>query len=86
MASIYQRGKYWRAQVRHRGYPTLTGTFDTKREAQQWAAQKEQEIAEQSPERIHQRIQDRRFTLGDALARYEREVLPGKSDAARKRE
>ena len=86
MATIFQRGKYWRAQIRRKGYPTLTATFDTKLEAQQWAVQKEREIAEQSPERIRQRIRDRRFTLGDALHRYEREVLPSKSESARKRE
>ncbi len=86
MASIFQRGKYWRAQVRRKGYPTLTATFDSKLEAQQWAVQKEREIAEQSPERIRQRIRDRRFTLGDALNRYEREVLPSKADSTQRRE
>lgn len=86
MATIFQRGKYWRAQVRKKGYPTLTGTFDTKLEAQQWAIQKETELSQQSPERVQQRIRDRQFTLGDALDRYVREVLPSKSEAARKRE
>ena len=30
MASITKRGKYWRAQIRRRGYPTQFRTFDTK--------------------------------------------------------
>jgi integrase len=86
MASIFQRGKYWRAQVRHRGYPTLTATFDTKLEAQQWAVQKEKELSENTPEQVQQHIKDRQFTLSDALDRYEREILPTKSASAQHRE
>lgn len=86
MASIFQNGKYWRAQIRRKGYPTLTMTFDTKLEAQRWAVEKETEIGRNSPEQVRQRIENRQFTLNDALDRYEREVLPGKSASAQRTE
>lgn len=86
MATIFQRGKYWRVQIRKKGYPLLTATFDTKLEAQQWAVQRETELSQQSPERIQQRIRDRDFTLGDALDRYTKEVLPSKSASAQRTE
>lgn len=84
MASIYKRGKYWRAQVRRTGYPILNATFDTKEDAALWAAQKEKEIAEQAPERISQRIKAREFTFRQALERYQTQVLPSKSPKTQK--
>ncbi|MBU2836946.1 tyrosine-type recombinase/integrase [Acidithiobacillus thiooxidans] len=84
MATIFQRGKFWRAQIRRSGYPALTATFDSKLAAQRWAVEKESEIQKNSPERLRQRIEMRQFTLNDALDRYEREVLPAKSANARK--
>ena len=86
MASIFQNGKFWRAQIRRKGYPTLTMTFDTKLEAQRWAVEKETEIGRHSPEQVRQRIENRQFTLNEALDRYEREVLPGKSASAQRTE
>lgn len=86
MATIFQNGKFWRAQIRRKGYPTMTMTFDTKLEAQRWAVEKETEIGRNSPEQVRQRIENRQFTLNDALDRYEREVLPGKSANAQKTE
>ncbi|UTV80131.1 site-specific integrase [Acidithiobacillus sp. YTS05] len=84
MASIYKRGKYWRAQVRRTGYPTLNATFDTKEDAALWAAKKEKEIAEHAPERITQRIKAREFTFRQALERYASQVLPSKSPKTQK--
>ncbi len=46
MATIQKRGPYqWRALVRRRGYPVQSNTFDTKREAEAWAAIVESEMA-----------------------------------------
>lgn len=86
MASIFQNGKFWRAQIRRKGYPIMTMTFDTKLEAQRWAVEKETEIGRNSPEQVRQRIENRQFTLNDALDRYEKEVLPGKSPSAKRTE
>ncbi len=44
MASIIQVGDKWRAQVRRKGHPTHTKTFDTKILAQKWATRIESEI------------------------------------------
>lgn len=41
MASIIQIGNRWRAQVRRRGKKSIARTFDTRREAEQWAARVE---------------------------------------------
>src|ERR1700693_1120332 len=37
MAYIEERGAYWRAEVRRKGYKPTYRTFDTQRQAQQWA-------------------------------------------------
>ncbi|WP_426811361.1 hypothetical protein ABOC32_13450 [Pseudomonas sp. WOUb67] len=40
MATYEQRpGGAWRAKIRRKGYPSLSATFDTKAEAQRWAAE-----------------------------------------------
>ena len=44
MATIRRRGKYWHVQVRKKGFPSRTTSFDTKKEAQDWAADIEGEI------------------------------------------
>jgi len=37
MATYVKRGNSWQAQIRRKGYPTMTATFDTKGEATKWA-------------------------------------------------
>ncbi len=37
MASIKKRGAYWRVQVRRKGYPQQSQSFDTKTQAEAWA-------------------------------------------------
>jgi integrase len=44
MADIKKRGDSWRVRVRRVGYPTKTGTFDTKAEAEKWAGVIESEM------------------------------------------
>jgi hypothetical protein len=39
MAYFEKRGDSWRAQIRRKGYPTLSATFDTKSEALRWAVE-----------------------------------------------
>jgi integrase len=86
MASIQKRGKYWRVQIRRKGYPTLSSTFDTKAEATLWAAQQEKMLAEQTPERVVQRLQNQDYRLRDALDRYAAEVLPSKKPTTQRRD
>ncbi|MBU2831844.1 integrase [Acidithiobacillus ferriphilus] len=86
MASIQKRGNYWRVQIRRTGYPALSGTFDTKTEANLWAAQQEKLLNEQSPERVVTRLRDQEYRLNDALDRYAIEILPSKKPTTQKRD
>lgn len=86
MASIFMNGKYWRAQVRRKGCPTMTATFDTREDAQIWAAEQEKMLATHGPQAIRDRLQMGTFTLGDAIDKYEKEILPTKSERAQKDE
>ncbi|MFM2477348.1 tyrosine-type recombinase/integrase [Celerinatantimonas sp. MCCC 1A17872] len=70
MAQIYKRGKKWRAQVRLK-HQSRSGTFDSKIEAMAWAVEIEQELGKDDGI-----ISGK--TLGDAFARYAKEVSPSK--------
>lgn len=71
MAYFEKRGSSWRAQVRRKGYPTLSATFDTKAEAQRWAAEIEGDM---SRARFVDIREAESTTLAEALKRYRREV------------
>ena len=75
MAYISQRGAYWRAEVRKRGHKPIYRTFDTKQLARDWAQRVEAEIALNI---FVDRSEAERTTLGDALDRYAREIVPTK--------
>lgn len=75
MAYISQRGEYWRAEVRRRGYKPVYRTFDTKQQAQKWARQIEGEMDVGS---FVDRSEAERTTLADALKRYCKEIVPEK--------
>ena len=77
MASITKRAisGTWQAQVRRRGYETLSRTFDAKKDAQDWARQVEHEMDRGI---FFDRTEAERTTLADALERYRREVVPEK--------
>lgn len=75
MASITKRGKYWRAQVRRRGYPTQFRTFDTKALAEAWARQLESEMDRGV---FKSREEAERTTFAEALERYWNEVASKK--------
>lgn len=78
MAYFEKRGDSWRAQVRRKGYPTLSATFDTKSEAQRWAVEIEGDM---SRARFVDNREAQRTTLGEALKRYRREVSDLKKGA-----
>ena len=86
MASIQKRGKYWRVQIRCKGYPALSATFDTKAEAALWAAQEEKRLAEQTPQQVVQRLRNQEYRLMDALDRYAADILPGKKPTTQNRD
>lgn len=65
----------WQARVIRKGFPTRSKTFRGKRDAEQWARSIESEM-DKGVWRDHSRAET--TTVADMLARYEREVLPGK--------
>lgn len=81
MASITKRGPYqFQAQIRRKGYPTQQRTFESKREAEAWAATVESEMHRGV---FVDRSEAERTTLHEALQRYAAEVTPAKRTATR---
>lgn len=76
MAYIKQRGAYWRAEVRRKGYKPVYRTFDTQKQAEQWARRLESEM---DAGLYVDRTEAERTTLKEALKRYQREIVPTKS-------
>ena len=80
MAYFEKRGQFqWRAQVRRKGYPTLSKTCDTKAEAEAWANMIESEMSRGV---WVSRVEAESTTLAELLGRYEREIVPGKKGKA----
>lgn len=80
MATFRKRGPYqWEAQVRRRGYPSQSKTFETKAEAEAWASMIESEMARGV---WVSRVEAEATTLREAMDRYESEVVPAKKGAA----
>lgn len=78
MAYFEKRGAAWRAQIRRKGYPTISATFDTKAEAQRWADGIEGDM---SRARFVDSREAQQTSLADALKRYRREVSDHKKGA-----
>ncbi len=84
MATFVQRkgpgGKRaWQALIRRRGYPQQTRTFDTKGQAEGWAATVESEMARGM---FVSRAEAEATTLAEALERYRLTVTPAKRGAS----
>ena len=87
MASLIPRKgpggrRVWQAHIRRRGYPAQVRTFDTKAEAEAWAATIESEIARGV---FVSRTEAEGTTLREALDRYERDISSVKKSAVRER-
>jgi len=82
MASYEKRGETWRAQIRRKGYPHLTASFDTKAEAQRWAAEIEGDM---SRSRFVDTREAESTTLNEALTRYVNEVSESKKGSAQEK-
>ena len=78
MANFEKRSGNWRAIVRKKGFPRLAKTFDTKAEAETWAATVESEMGRGV---FVSMKEAENTTLAEALDRYEREVIPSKKGA-----
>jgi integrase len=84
MASITRRGKTFQAEVRKRGFPSVSKCFPTLTEARAWA--RSQEVRLQSAASPLREVRDRVVpTLAQAIERYRHEVTPLKKSAAKER-
>ncbi|EKN3468283.1 site-specific integrase [Yersinia enterocolitica] len=83
MATIRKRGAYqWETQIRKRGFPSQTKTFNTKAEADAWAKMVESEMARGV---WLSRSESESTTLYDSLVRYENEIVANKKGAVQDR-
>lgn len=81
MATLRKRGPYqWEAQIRRRGWPAQSKTFESKAEAEAWAQMIESEMARGV---WLDRSEAEKTTLLELLDRYEKEVTPRKRSAER---
>lgn len=73
----------WKAVVRRNGWPTVAKTFRTKRDAQDWARQVEDEMVRGV---FVNRASSHRLSLSHAIDRYLAEVTPTKKASTADRE
>ncbi len=72
MASIRKRGPYqWEVRIRKKGYPVQSNTFETKVDAEAWAATIESEMVRGV---FRSTAEAERTTFEELLVRYEKEV------------
>lgn len=78
MATFYQRGPYqWEAAIRREGFPKERKTFESKRDAQDWAREVERAM------RLGQYVpmgKSEKAIFGDLIDRYAREISPSKKN------
>jgi len=80
MASFRKRGAYqWQAQVRKKGQPLQSKTFETRTEAEQWARAIEVEMDQGV---FVSRAEAESTTLKELFERYLAEITPRKKGAA----
>jgi len=74
MATIRKRGScQWEVRVRRKGWPIQCKTFESKRDAEEWAREIESEIDRGS---FVSRAESEKTTLAVALDRYIKEYIP----------
>lgn len=86
MAYIQERktddGKlHYRVQIRLKGFPTQSATFERKTDAKKWAQQTEAAIREG---RHFKFVESKKHTLGKLIDRYIRDILPTKPKSQKK--
>lgn len=78
MATIREKGQYqWHAQIRRKGFPRVTKTFTTKKDAEAWATVTEAEMIKGAY--IH-RTPSEKVTFSELIKRYKAEVTPAKKN------
>ena len=82
MAYFRKRSGAWEASIEKKGFPRISRTFDTKSEAEIWAATVESEIGRGI---FVSRKEAENTNLSDALDRYEREISSGKKGHRREK-
>ncbi len=82
MAYFRKRSGAWEASIEKKGVPRISRTFDTKSEAETWAATIESEIGRGV---FVSRKEAESTTLSDALDRYEREISSEKKGHKREK-
>ncbi len=80
MAYFRRRSGAWEASIEKKGFPRISRTFDTKGEAETWAATVESEISRGV---FVSRKESENTTLSEALDRYISEILPHKKQLRR---
>ncbi|HKF96299.1 MAG TPA: tyrosine-type recombinase/integrase, partial [Gammaproteobacteria bacterium] len=80
MATITPRKRkngqtHYRAEIRLRGYPPQSATFERRTDAKRWAQQTETGIREG---RYFKTVEASKHTLTELIDRYKRDVMPGK--------
>lgn len=78
MAHIEQRPAGWRAQIRRKGAPSISRTFDLKADAEAWAREIEREYQRGNIAAL--RNDAGRVTIGDVAKLYIEKVVPQKKD------
>ena len=79
MAYITQRPGGWCAQVRRRGAPSISRTFDLKADAEAWAREVERELQRGNISILRQ--ESLRLTVSDVVDRYTQDRLPALKSA-----
>ena len=79
MATFYKRGAYqWEASIRRKGFPQERKTFESRRDAEDWAREVERAM------RLGQYVpmgKSERAIFADLIDRYAKEVTPGKKNS-----
>lgn len=78
MATIVQRGERWQAKIRRDGYPEQSKSFETRRDAAEWARAEEREMDRGA---WRDRSAADSTTLYSLLDRYLKDVVPAKKGA-----
>lgn len=80
MATIRKKGELqWHCQIRRKGYPAQTRTFETRDAAEKWARAVERELDTSG---FIDRREAEKSTMRTILERYRREITPSKKSAA----
>ncbi|HJV84495.1 MAG TPA: site-specific integrase [Noviherbaspirillum sp.] len=78
MAAITKRKSGYQAEIRRKGFPTVSKVFGSRRDAEAWSRRIESEMDQRC---FVDRTEAEKTTLGDVLCRYKCEITPKKKSA-----